>query len=245
MRSLFAKTQVDIGVRDPWNRNTFLLLNAQNPSLVREDRTGFNSTTVTGTITSSSSPSKFNLSIRKNTGANYIVVGGTGNANLTMGTGNFTIETWIYADAAPGSSNYALFSFTSATSGTGRDVFLFQGNAAFGTGYKFGMYDGTSWPQHSTVMTSGTWHHVAASRVSGVLYLSLDGQVENKGSYTKNMNATTSVRVGSDGNNEHNWGFNIDDLRVTKGVGRYTSNFPLPAGPFGGNPDGGTGYDAP
>jgi hypothetical protein len=86
-------------------------------------------------------------------------------------------------------------------------------------------------------ITSGTvastqWVHVALSRSGSSTRLFLNG-IQAGGTYTDTNNYIDSpVRVGGahDGSSSTN-GY-IDDLRITKGVARYTSNFSVPPAQF-------------
>ena len=86
----------------------------------------------------------------------------------------------------------------------------------------------------NVAITTGTWHHVAASFVSSTntIYVGVDGTVS---SFTQS--AFASISLGAEdalqiaknrtGNNFFNG--QIDDIRLTKGVARYTSSYTAPA----------------
>ena len=90
----------------------------------------------------------------------------------------------------------------------------------------------------ATPITTGEWHHVAAVRSSGVLKLFLDGtQVGSDSSFTANItrNNTYGLSVGaytlSNGSSSDYFNGYLDDLRITKGVARYPTNFSVPVAP--------------
>jgi hypothetical protein len=79
------------------------------------------------------------------------------------------------------------------------------------------------------------WYHVAVSRVSGVLYLFVNGVLQNAGgtSFTTNVkDSSAEVRVGRlgfDATYKYQFFGRIDEVRITKGSGRgYTSTFTAP-----------------
>jgi uncharacterized phage protein (TIGR02218 family) len=87
--------------------------------------------------------------------------------------------------------------------------------------------------------TANTWYHLAASRVSGTTRLFIDGvQVQSSATPQNLSPASGSPDLGIG----YIPGFGlsvttafIDDVRITKGVGRYTATFPPPSGPFPNN----------
>jgi hypothetical protein len=103
---------------------------------------------------------------------------------------------------------------------------------------KFFQSDGASSDGHDTVsgttgVNDGAWHHVALISTSGSNAVScyIDGTLA--GSHTFTVAISTSgqaLRVGADTNTSPSRPLNgyIDDLRITKGVVRYTSDFTPP-----------------
>jgi hypothetical protein len=84
----------------------------------------------------------------------------------------------------------------------------------------------------ASALALDTWYHVAVTRQSSTVKLFLDGQ--QLGSDVTNTTNHTSLSwyVGRD--NDIDFGFYgyIDELRVTKGVARYTTNFTPPTKSF-------------
>ena len=79
-------------------------------------------------------------------------------------------------------------------------------------------------------MSTGQWYHVAYVRESGTLKIYFNGTVDSTTqSYSGQLGKTGTVYLGD----QHAGGggapqYYIDDLRVTKGLARYTSNFTAP-----------------
>jgi hypothetical protein len=91
----------------------------------------------------------------------------------------------------------------------------------------------------TAVIPTGTWSHIAAVRSSGVLNLYLNGtQLGSGSSFTSNITRNNSygLSIGattlSNGNSSDYFNGYLDDLRITKGVARYTNNFSVPLSPF-------------
>lgn len=149
-------------------------------------------------------------------------------ADLAFGTGDFTIEFFIYVD---GSVN-------------ARSIFDFRPdgkNGAYPTLSTSATNTLTFWHSATsrivgTHVIANAWHHVELSRASGVTKLFVDG-AQDGSSYT---DATTygcgasRPRIGSGGYSTPESPFkgHIEDLRITKGVARHTANFTPPAAAF-------------
>ena len=152
----------------------------------------------------------------------YLTVYPEGDTNLDFGSGDFTVECWFYANSLSASSYAALMGFHDGPNTSSWAAYVrsngvfFYGSAATLTGA-------------GTVNTS-TWHHFAASRSGSTIRVFLDGtQVDSdtvSGTYTT---GGLLFKVGED-NAGSNPAFNgyIDDLRITKGLARYTANFTPP-----------------
>jgi len=140
--------------------------------------------------------------------------------NYVFGTGDFTIEYWLYLNVTnveqgiigfrPQSTNglYAVFYFLSGT-----------------LRYNFNNID-----RITASVSSGTWYHIAVARSGTSTRMFVDGV--QAGSTYSDSNSYTASRmvvggndfvVGTNGLNGY-----IDNLRITKGVARYTANFTPP-----------------
>ena len=216
------------------------------------DLTGINTPTVTGTLTNNTTTVKFGAAaLQKASGNNNLTVAASNNTTFIMGTGDFTLEMWIYLSNAPNTNNFALFELNQNLNGSngGMDGLSLTGQTSGTNGYKLFYYDGanSSTPalyyygtntndnvSGSPLITPNTWHHVGACRVGSNLYTFVDGQVNlNSTSFTKNLASTAGgTKMGTDGYNEYGYGVIWDDVRITKGVGRYTANFVPPEKAF-------------
>jgi hypothetical protein len=83
--------------------------------------------------------------------------------------------------------------------------------------------------------TATNWHHVAVCRSGNDFYVSLAGAV-NSGSITFAVDAGSEpFRIGRSGNSASSFRQfvgHIDDVRITKGIARYTAAFTPPTAPF-------------
>jgi hypothetical protein len=139
-----------------------------------------------------------------------------------FGTGDFTIELWIYQNSAtPHGIQEARVEATATPW-----LWYFDGsNLVF--------FNGTSYQTTGTVPSS-QWVHIAISRSSGIVRQFINGNKESENTITTDLTTAASNTllmrardVGSDVLNGY-----IDEYRVTSGVARYTANFTPPTTPF-------------
>ncbi len=163
-------------------------------------------------------------------GGSSMVFDGTGDylvfpskTQLDFSTGDFTIEAWIKP------TSIASDTFVISSVGGGGMFFGFQAGAGIGYGR-----NGVAWDYvSSTLPTVSTWQHVAVSRSGTSIRLFLNGtQIGTTQTSSQAYNlAVTTASVGSMGASLYFTGY-MQDIRVTKGVARYTSNFTAPTEAF-------------
>lgn len=151
------------------------------------------------------------------------------NAALAFGTGDFTIEGWQRLD--DGVSGYRVLFDSRPTGTNGQYVTLHISNQIV----QLWVNNSAQISSGNVINRSGTWQHWALSRVSGVSRLFIDG-VQAGSSYSDSNNyAGTRYRYGNTSaadNFDNIHGGWLDECRITKGVGRYSSNFTPPTAPF-------------
>lgn len=137
-------------------------------------------------------------------------------ADFGFGTGDFTIEFWV----RPGNV------------GVGAKRIIYFNDDTLNCDIN----NGTIYVYNGSVRNFGsvavnTWYHVAYTRSSGTLRCFLDGVSGYSGSDTTNTAARTLTIGAKNTAVELLTGY-IDELRITKGVARYTANFTPPAAAF-------------
>jgi hypothetical protein len=155
------------------------------------------------------------------------------NSNEFTLAGNFTIECWIYFNILTNSpSVFCLGSIISPNNG----LLLYWSNSTtslrvYSNGASLitsvGTAAATTW-QHMAVVRNGSGTNNLSLYVDGVLR----GQATNSTVFS-GVSANGFV-LGSEYANSFFPSLNgyIDDLRITKGVARYTANFTPPTAPF-------------
>lgn len=169
-------------------------------------------------------------------GTACLLLDGSGDFALTstpsgfeFGTGDFTVEAWIRP------ANVSAF----------QDIFSNRSPAGGGMTFRItdsGFLD--YFPGNapirlvgSTALTANVYTHVAVSRASGTTRLfiggALDGSLSDSFNYAMSNGQSTDTAIGrSQLTASQFFDGRIDEMRVTKGVGRYTASFTPPTSPF-------------
>jgi hypothetical protein len=155
--------------------------------------------------------------------------------DFDFGSGNFTIESWIYAVSLPvyGPAIVSNFNFFNNPAGAG-PFFI---NALTNGKISFYIYPvGTI--ESSSSISLNQWHHIAATRSGNNFYLFINGALVGTATSsavipanTLNINLLVGASPYQSGPN-YWWNGYIDELRITKGVARYTTNFTPPTQAF-------------
>jgi len=209
--------------------NTSLLLNYTNAGII--DNAEMNNLETVGNAQISTAQSKF--------GGGSIYLDGSGDAlalaaniNLALGSGDFTIEMWVYganSGGPVGGSYPRLF-----TLGTAQGSGCIESYNAAGTMYVD--ISGAGGPITFTASTllNSTWNHYAITRSGTSLKAFVNGTQVGSATNSTNINlaATTQSWIGAISASAGNFNGYIDDLRITKGYARYTANFTPPTAAF-------------
>ena len=146
------------------------------------------------------------------------------NSAFDFGTGDFTVECWVYAASFP------IDKFIISASGSGGLFWGFRQVNGMGIGRA-----GVAWDIENIAhnLPANTWTHTAVCRRSSSVQFFVNGaQVGSTATNTRSYNLSTgSLTVASQGANFY-MNANIDELRVTKGIARYRSAFVVPPRAF-------------
>ena len=198
--------------------NTSLLTNFTNAGIT--DATAKNDLETVGNAQISTTQSKF--------GGSSISFDGTGDyltfpasQNWVFGTGDFTIEFWLYANSL--ASTAVLVECRNNTVG----IVIFYDSGALRV--NFNSVGGTLITGGS--LSTATWHHIALSRSGSSTRLFINGtQSGSTATDTNNYSNNTLVIAASYLFTQTLNGY-IDDLRISK-YARYTANFTAPTSAF-------------
>lgn len=212
--------------------NTQLLLNGTNAGI-------FDNTTVVdletvGNAQISTSVVKFGTgSISFNGTNSCLTLSNNPSSNMTFGTGNFTIEAWIYPTSFTGQTNLNMIIDFRPLSTNGAYVCFYL---ALTTGYPILTVSSTNVITGTTAPTLNAWNHIALTKSGTSTRVFINGN-QTGSTYTDSTNYLGSVGrpiIGATGffsPADYFTGY-MDEIRITKGVARYTSNFTAPTAPF-------------
>ena len=220
---------------DPDFNNVSLLLHgdgANGSTTIVDSSPTPKTVTAYGDAQISTAQSKFGgSSIYFDGSGDYLNIGYNGGA-FDFGSSDWTVEFWIYLPSLPnaykriysymnGNTEACFFEITSSNQMT------------------FGILSGATvfTATDPSAMTSGAWMHFAGVRNGSSLLLFREGiQVASVTVGTNSVNGGSGheLFIGKWKSTDTTRDLNahIDDLRITKGVARYTSNFSLPPAPF-------------
>lgn len=201
--------------------NTKLLLNFDNAAL--SDASGKHNYQLFGDVKTTTAVKKFNTSMSFDGTGDYILCDGS--SDYAFGTGDFTIEMWVYPTVV-GTLAAIYSSYPSGSFTTQANILLTAASKfAFQTG-------GVNQVIGATTASPNTWYHIAVSRTSGVTRLFVNGLQDGTGwNDTTNYNIPANrPAIGTDGYGlgTSNFSGYIEDLEITKGIGKYRTNFAVP-----------------
>jgi len=159
------------------------------------------------------------------------------NAAFGFGTGVFTAELFLFLTANGIAGGTVIFDFRTGLTGTPWTFYVKN----TGSGNGLGMYyaTGTSyveWLAAGQYLSLNQWYHVALVRDGSVYKAFLEGtQLTVSGGNASAVDLGTpkplTIGIAADNSTAPITGY-IDELRITKGVTRYTTNFTPPSSPF-------------
>jgi hypothetical protein len=149
---------------------------------------------------------------------------------LYLSTGNFTIEGWVYTTNS--STSQAVLFRRSAAAARGL-VISINSFVSQKLSFACGNSDISAWEvqlDSTTSLANNTWYHFAVVRDGDDFELFINGTSEDTANSSVVIADDTSVlRIGANDTGATSLNGYIDDLRITKGVARYTSNFTPPS----------------
>ncbi len=139
-----------------------------------------------------------------------------------IGTGNFTVECWVYRNS---SGTYGLIG-----KGTGTTGWLLSLNSSNQVVFTYGSSTITS----SGTVSATTWTHIAVVREgtsTNQTKIYISGTNDGTGTVSTDFNQTNVMYVAADRTAGSNANAYVQDARVTR-YARYTANFSVPTSAF-------------
>ena len=188
-----------------------------------------NTVTVNGAQISSAQSKFGGTSLLLDGSNDYLSIGGS-EWNSNLNSGDFTVEFWIRLDAL-GESRI----ITNYNGSNGWGVAMWSGGG--GTNYFDGYWYNGGWQYiqyglsgNYTTPSVDTWYHLAFVRNGNDWSLYLNGTAENTRTLSGSITSSSlgALELGRRYLADQYVDGYIDDLRITKGLARYTSNFTPP-----------------
>jgi len=201
--------------------NTSLLLSGTNAGIY--DNAIKNDLETVGNAQVSTSVTKF--------GTGSMSFDGTGDwltspdtPNLQLGTGNFTIEGWVYLNAIGSARGFvskgtSTTGWSLSTNSSNQVVFSYASSTITSTG----------------TLSVSTWYFITVVREgtgTNLTKIYINGTNDGTGTVATDFNQTSIMYVGADRVAGSALNGYIDDLRITKGIARYTTTFTPPTQAF-------------
>lgn len=163
--------------------------------------------------------SKFGDSSAQFSNGSYLSV--PANSDFDFGTGDFTIECWAYLNSQGGNGYNHFFSINQ------HDTFALKSYSG-----NYYLYANSTTAVSTTIAPIlNSWHHIALVRYGQRLFLFINGELKGESiiSATTSYGSASEARIGTANgiSSEYLDGF-LNDVRVTKGRARYTTNFTPP-----------------
>ena len=152
------------------------------------------------------------------------------NSSLDLGTGDFTVECWVYSLTALGSYTAAYAHLMGKGNGnvTGTYSLAFYLSKIY-----FASPGATT---GTTTLTANQWYHLAVTRSGTTLRLFVNGAVEATATVTTDFTSASSFNIGDresgDVNGQYPLNGYISNARVVKGTAVYTAAFTPPTAPL-------------
>jgi hypothetical protein len=203
---------------------TELLISGTDAGIV--DKSQSQQLTITGNATGSTTQTKYGTSMYIDYGA-YVTL--PDSEFLDMGTDDFTVEFWYRHGNTYGSYP----SIISGKTWTGGGVGIRYDNTGYSNKFGFFWRDvGDPWLVTPGTFSETDWHHVALTRSGNNFTLWVNGVSQatgtNSGSIDWAFGGDCKVGWAEWDGSEGRLNAYIEDLRITKGLARYTSSFTPP-----------------
>jgi len=211
---------------DPDFSNVSLLLHGNgtdNSTTVTDSSSYDHTVTANGNARIRTTQSKFGgASMYFDGNGDYLALGN--DASFAFGTGEFTVEFWVYILTASLNEGITVCG-VSLTDGSWQIGFGSNGQINFKAG-------ATGTALSSSAVSKNTWHHLAVARDSlNTARIFLNGTIVDSATVSTDL-SDPNLRIGRNRSGAFYFNGYIDDLRITKGVARYTANFIPPTEPF-------------
>ena len=140
-------------------------------------------------------------------------------------SGTFTLECWLNAASLPATKAGVFFN-GDPTSNNSRAQVEVNPSGTISVYLQEGTGSGVTVTTTGAVSTD-TWHHLAVCLDATAIKIFIDGVQSGSGSYSTTITANNNFYIGITRSGGLNYYFNgnMDEIRITNGTARYSSNF--------------------
>jgi|WetSurSiteA1Bulk_404760.scaffolds.fasta_scaffold03061_1 hypothetical protein len=217
-------------VQDPYYKDSVLLVSGEGSGATFADDSPTPKTiTANGNVTHSSAivPPFGSTSIYFDGAGDYLSLADS--ADWAFGTGDFTIEFWMKS-SGNGSWDQIIAQRNSAGQTNSDNPWSLTRDSTTGK-LMFSYWNGSAGVNTYTtsIVFDNSWRHIAVSRRDTIVRIFVDGVAENSATLSANFSFYDSTKLLSIGrageyDGQYYLGY-LKDLRVIKGVAKYTSDF--------------------
>jgi len=182
-----------------------------------------------GAPVTSTAQAKFGTSsLKVGSGLNYLYASNTG-SRFDL-PGDFTWEAWAYLTSSPGESGIlTLYDYATPHNSFVRQSFRIDSYERIVCNGAIYTPGNDEIGQH----TLNVWHHMAFSRQSGTVRVFRDGVLRGSNTSAAIPPGVLTLGIGAYGETANNqWQGYLDEIRITKGIARYTADFAVPTARF-------------
>ena len=213
-----------LGVSDPFFSSVSLLLHmdgSSNSTTFTDNSSYAHTITAFGGAKINTTDPKFGTgAFIRSASSDYLQT--PSHSSFQLGTGSFTVELWVYLQS--GNQDQGLFTFGGTSSGLAMGI----------DGSELWVVTTGGDPERITggSIAQNTWTHVAVTRQGSSMRAFVNGSQVGS-TYASSENFTDNqLKIGYGYSTQYGVIGKIDELRVTKGVARYTANFTPSTAPF-------------
>jgi hypothetical protein len=223
---------------DPFFANVSLLLHGDGPNgstTIVDSSPSPKTVTAVGDAQISTAQSKFGgASIAFDGNNDWLSIS---NAALALGSGDFTVECFVRWAGDTNAGDAASSNLIDFRTAEPSNQFYLLIRPSAGTAPQAFQYfvNGAARITSTTIATLNTWRHVAVVKSLATTTMYVDGVSQGTWADSTDYTSTTAIiggRFAAISGDQRSLNGYIDELRITKGVARYTANFTPPTAPF-------------
>jgi len=150
------------------------------------------------------------------------------NTAFGLGTGDFTIEAWIYPTVNPANGPGTIADFRTAPTASATSMRV-------NSSLQLQFYNGPANINNiftSQIVTLNSWNHIACVRSSGTVYAYINGKLAGSATVSSNLGSDQPLLIGNNQVVGFNFNGCISNFRIVKGTAVYTAAFTPPTSPL-------------